>query len=229
MNEYAIEEALAMGKKHPLFQAITFVAAARDDDEYRNLHAIKVEKNELVYTLVATNGKRLHTAEFDPGMFEGDFDELMTGCYEVIAINAKTIVIARLPEDKQNFPKWRSLLPTAEKYREVNISSKTISRLGILSGCLLATDYATQACGFGCGLKKDDQANIEFSYIGGQWDPFMIKHELGRALVMPMRLDSHDEDASEDEEHDESTMTPEFESLKEEIEALKEEPEPAEA
>ncbi len=61
---------------------------------------------------------------------------------------------------------------------------------------LLNGDYVADAIGFGTVVKKTESAHIEFSADPITAGPFMIRHEVGTAVVMPMRI----EDAEEHQE-----------------------------
>lgn len=187
MNKYGKTPAEVIGEYHPLFKALLWTAAARSTDEERLvLNHIHVERDGLVYKIIATDGKRLHVATFDPGMFDDDIQGIEIGNYEVIAKSAKFIVIAA-NDDHMNYPDWRKVMPNQMLRHEASVCARTISKLGIITGTLLATDFVNDACGFGCGFKKDASVAIEYAAHpdGGG---FLIKHELGTAVVMPMRM-----------------------------------------
>jgi hypothetical protein len=158
--------------------------------------------------MVATDGKRLHLSEMDPGMFDDDIQPLLTGLYEVIAKSAKYIVIARNDEEDIKYPQWQQLLQDRDpEYYDI-VTSRSISRLGIRTGQLLATDFAIEACGLGHGFKKDEDVAIEYSPCpnGGG---FLITHELGKAIVMPLRM----HDMSEAPPKDDAQATPHIPGL----------------
>lgn len=206
MNKFGKTPAEVIGEYHPLFRALLWVAAARSSDEERLiLNHVAVQRDGLEYKIIATDGKRMHVATYDPGMFDDDIANIEIGLYEVIAKSAKFIVIAANDElELAKYPNWRSVLPSINTQYEERIESRTISKIGILSGTLLATDFAIEAVGFGCGHKKDAIVDVRFAanpHGGG----FLIEHELGTAVVMPMRMD-HDE--SEERPKDDAEATP---------------------
>lgn len=174
---------------HPLFKSLRWVASARskDDDRFILQH-VHVERRGMDYHIVATDGKRMHVGTFDPGMFDDDISEIAPGEYEVVACAAKKIVLAA-NDEAGNYPNWRQLMPEDLPVTREVVTRASISRLGIRSGVLLATDFVMDACGFGNGFGKDESVHVEFASErpGG---PFLIQHELGKAIVMPIRMDS---------------------------------------
>lgn len=217
MNKYGKTPAEVIGEFHPLFRSLIWVAAARSDDEARPiLNYILVQRAGLEYKIVATDGKRIHVATFDPGMFDEDIEPIEIGLYEVIAKSPKFIVISADDSlDHNKYPDWRKVVPPLNLKHSDTIESRTIAKLGIATGQLLATDFAIEAVGFGHGFKKDSTVSIEFaaSQDGGA---FVIKHELGTAAVMPMRL-VHD---AESPPKDDAEATPEIPGLSEPLQEL---------
>lgn len=198
MNKFGKTPAEVIGEYHPLFKSLLWVAAARSTDDTRFvINHIHVERDGLDYKIVATDGKRMHVATFDPGMFDDDIEKIDIGDYEVIAKSAKFIVIAA-NDEAGNYPSWRQVLPSQVLRHQDNVCARTISKLGITTGTLLATDFVTDACGFDCGFKKDASVSIEFAAHpnGGG---FLIKHELGTAVVMPMRMHEDVENPPKDD------------------------------
>jgi hypothetical protein len=182
---------------HPLFRSLLWVATARSkDDERHILQHVHIERDALNYYIVATDGKRMHVGTFDPGMFDTDISAIEPGEYEVVSKAAKKIVLAAA-DDAGTYPKWKSLLPDGLPVARDIVTRASISRLGIRSGVVLATDFVLEACGFGCGFGKDESVSVEFASEspGG---PFLISHELGKAIVMPLRMD--DDSATTEEE-----------------------------
>jgi hypothetical protein len=204
MNKYGKTPAEVIGEFHPLFKGLTFVAAARSTEEERLvLCHVLVERQGLEYHLVATDGKRLHKHTMD------DIEVVEPGLYEVIAKSSKYIVIAANDDlCSTKYPDWRKVVPSLKLKHEDSITSKNVSKLCITTGTLLATDYALQACGFGCGLKKDDHAHVHYAAHpdGGG---FVIEHDLGTAVVMPLRMESGDNAEAKDE----AEMTPQIPGL----------------
>lgn len=201
MNKYTKFPAIAIAELHPLFKGLLWVSAARSTDETRyvicNIH---IEKDESIWRLVATDGRRMHIHSFDPGLFEDDIDLIPEGLYEVVAKTSKVIVIAE-SECGEKYPNWRGVVPDYEPKTSVAITAQTISRLGIATGVLLAADFTIDAIGFGCGIKKDATAHIDFTACPTGPGAFVIGHELGKAIIMPMRLgDEQDETPKTDAE-----------------------------
>lgn len=175
---------------HPLFKGLLWVSVARSTDDTRYvLTHIHVEREGLKTHIVATDGKRVHVHTFDPGLFDGDITPIEPGNYEVIVRAGKKLVITPASDEELSFPNWRALLPTGHLafFREV-VTRASVGRIGIRSGVLLATDFALEACGFGHGFGKDESVHIEFA-SEGSGRPMVIRHELGKAIVMPMKLD----------------------------------------
>jgi len=208
MNKYAINETLTMGDMHPLYRGITWVAAARGTDETRQiLQYINVRRIGGEYKIAATDGKRLHLHAYDPGMIDTDFDELLTGNYEVVGKSSKHITLMRVDEQGSSFPEYDLLIPSYGHFHEDVFTIQTTSKLGIRTGILLATDFAQAACGFNCGFKKTETVAIRYQGLANH--PFIIKHEIGMAIVMPMKIS--DEDTTDvNTSQDESSMTPAF-------------------
>lgn len=182
---------------HPLFKSLRWVASARSkDDERFILQHVHVERLHMEYCIVATDGKRMHVGTFDPGMFDDDISAIEPGDYEVVACAAKKIVLAA-NDEAGNYPNWRQLMPDGLPVTGDVVTRASISRLGIRSGVLLATDFVLDACGFGNGFGKDDSVHVEFA-SEREGGPFLIQHELGKAIVMPIKMDS-DTAASEED------------------------------
>ena len=212
MNKFGITQSLTIGEFHPLFRSILWVSAARSDDETRlALTYVHVEREGLDYHIVATDGKRMHVSTFDPGMFDEDFESIEAGSYDVVAKSTKFIVVA-VAEDAPKFPNWRALMP-AKGEREMlseRVCSRTISALCIRTGVLLATDFLIDAIGYGNGFKKDSYVSVEFAQDPCGKGPFLIQHELGRAVVMPMGMRNQE---SAEPPKDDSEATPEIPSI----------------
>lgn len=194
---------------HPLFKGLLWVSVARSDDETRYaLQHVHVEQEGMLTHIVATDGRRIHIHTHDPGLFDNDIEEIEEGDYEVVAKSGKLLVITPADSPELKFPNWRSLLPDvpAPLYKRAVLSRDSISSLGMRSGALLATDFALEACGFGCGFGKDETVRIEY-FTEGNMQPMVIKHDLGKAIVMPMRMPGG-EDAETLDPRTEADMTP---------------------
>lgn len=194
---------------HPLFKGLLWVSVARSDDETRYaLQHVHVETEGMLTHIVATDGRRIHIHTHDPGLFDTDIEEIEDGDYEVVAKSGKLLVITPADSSDLKFPNWRALLPITHErlYKSAVVSRESISSLGMRSGVLLATDFALEACGFGCGFGKDETVRIEY-YTEGSMEPMAIKHALGKAIVMPMRMPGG-EDAETLDPRTEADMTP---------------------
>ncbi len=200
MNKFSKFPADVICELHPLFKGLLWVSAARSNDETRAVLAnVLVERDGMTCHLVATDGRRLHHHEFDAGLFDTDIDMIEPGQYEVITKTAKLIVIAPCAES-YNYPNWRLVVPDHVPQYSASVNSQTISRLGIATGVLLAADFVNDAIGFKHGMGKDSTVAIEFGSAGPR-EAFVITHELGKAIVMPLRMD----DATPQEEQKSDT------------------------
>jgi hypothetical protein len=212
MNKFSKFPAEVVCELHPLFRGLLWTSAARSTDETRPaLCLLNVEKKDGIWLVVACDGRRLHLHTFDPGLFDDDIDMLEPGLYEVIAKSTKFIVLA--PSQDFNataYPNWRAVVPEFTPEREDSINAQTISRIGIHTGVLLAADFTRDAIGFGYGRKKDDTVTIEYG-SKSKADPFVIVHDLGKAIVMPMKMHEGTEPAPESD----IEATPELTGMKE--------------
>lgn len=211
MNKFGITQSITVGEFHPLFRSLLWVQQARSHDETRMaLTFIEIENEGMNYNIIATDGKRMHVSTFDPGLFDDDFQRLDVGTYEVITKTGKLIVLAPV-DDAPKFPNWRAIMPEKGSRRkmEERICARTTSVMGIRTGVLLATDFAGQAIGFGFGYKKDAYVNVEFAPDPSGHGAFLIEHELGRAIVMPMSLHN----VAADQPKDDAEATPEMEAI----------------
>ena len=192
---------------HPLFRCILWAAQARSTDETRlALQHLHFEREGKVCKIVATDGKRLHVGTYDPGMLDDDIAVIEPGDYEVIAKTPKLIVLAPADPGDVSFPNWRGIIPgEANRLGSILLTRANVALVGMKTGRLLATDYAHQACGFGAGFGKDESVFVELSESGPE-SVVTIRHELGTAYVMPMRMD----DASEATPESEAAATPEI-------------------
>lgn len=221
MNKFSKFPADVICELHPLFKGLTWVACARSSDETRvAICHVFVEKNGTEWRLVATDGRRMHIHEFDAGLFDTDIDGLEPGLYEVVAKSSKFIVVAKSEElELKAYPNWRQVVPDFTPTRTDTFDARTLSKIGIRTGVLLASDFAADAIGFGSGYKKDDSVCVTYG-SAGNGSPFVITHELGKAIVMPMKLDDDDKaDPTAEKPETEADATPEFASIAKEIAA----------
>jgi hypothetical protein len=203
-------EAEVITALHPLFRGLQWVSVARSTDDTRfALQHVHIEKDGKQTHIVATDGKRIHIHTYDPGLLDGDITPIEDGDYEIITKAAKLIVIAPATDDDLNYPNWRALLPdTSTSFYEDVVTRASVGRIGIRSGVLLATDFACDACGFGCGFGKDESVSIRFSGTA-PGEAMTIKHDLGRAIVMPMRLSDAVTKGTDAEPPSDTDATPE--------------------
>jgi len=220
---------------HPLFKALKWVSAARSNDETREiLTYVRIEKVDFeqvggVWNLVATDGRRLHRHEFDPGLFDDDMDLLEAGLYEVVAKGPKFIVVSEVDAEAHRYPDWRGVMPTPGDLSEVYLGQRTLSKLAIETGVLLAGDFLSDAIGFGHGRKKDDLVMVDFEKDADPDAPFYLRHDLGTAVVMPLKQskgDVTDAEEGEPEPRDEKDQTPDFEAFADAFKAMKDALEP---
>lgn len=223
MNKFSKFEATVVCEMHPLFKGLLWVSAARSTDETREVITnIHIEREGLLCHIVATDGRRMHVHTFEPGMFDDDIAMIEPGLYEVIAKSGKLIVIAE-SECGENYPNWRKIIPDYEPTHNDALNKRIIAMMGIRTGVLLASDFVVDAIGFGHGRGKDDTVLVEY----GSPEPmaaFVIKHDIGKAIVMPMR--QTDENALNNEEipKSDAEATPDIPGL---TESQEEEKKPA--
>jgi hypothetical protein len=205
MNAFQKYTAEVLPKFHPLFAGLVWAASARSEDETRHvLNHLLVERdpeNDLITRIVATDGRRLHIHTYDAGLFDDDLCDQMLepGLWVVVAKSAKQIVITRSDEDL-TYPDWGRVNPDHNPTRTAAVNAQTVGIVSALTGNIYAVDFMRQACGFGAGAKSE---TVHITYGSeSPTSPMVIEHELGRALLMPIRLD--DEEA-EDEKS--ATMT----------------------
>lgn len=188
MNKFKFQ-ADVIGELHPLFKGLQWVCAARStDDERPVLNLINVEREGLMVKIVATDGKRLHVHTFDPGMFDDDIAMIQPGLYEVVAKTAKLIVVAE-PEDIYSYPNWKGVLPDHKTNERDVVTASSIGKIGIRTGVLLATDFTLDAIGFKHGRGKDESVAISYGHGGNKTGAFLIEHDLGTAVVMPLKME----------------------------------------
>lgn len=218
MNKFSKFPADVICELHPLFRGLLWVSAARSDDETRAvLNTVLIERNGLECTMVATDGRRLHVHMFDPGMFDDDIQMIEPGMYEVITKTAKLIVIAPA-EVGSEFPNWRKIVPDFTPTTTDFLNSRSISKIAIRTGVLMATDFVQEAIGFGCGRKKDETAVVTYG-TPDKDGPFIIQHDLGKAVVMPLRMD---EEKDGDEPKSETESTPDIPAIAGSLKAMQE-------
>ncbi len=200
MNAFGKTTGIILGKYHPLFAGLSFAAAARSDDETRYvLNHILVEQdaeNELITRIVATDGKRLHVHTYDAGLFDNDICDSMLdpGLYEIVAISKKFVVLCEPDAKDLTFPNWRMVMPvdgSIRKWQQDAVNDQTTSKICMRTGALFATDYLVDACA--CSFGKNKEQPVTY----GQETPttaLVIKHDLGKAMLMPMRFDNDVQD-----------------------------------
>lgn len=204
MNKFKFQ-ADVIGELHPLFKGLQWVCAARSTDDDRPvLNMINVERDGLTVKIIATDGKRLHVHTFDPGMFDDDIQMIEPGLYEVVAKATKLIVIAE-PEDSFNYPNWRNVMPDHKTSERDIITASSIGKIGIRTGVLLATDFTLDAIGFKHGRGKDESVAISYGHGVSKTGAFLIEHDLGTAVIMPLKM--------EDAEKGEVEATPYMEGM----------------
>lgn len=205
MNKFSKFQSDVICELHPLFRGLLWVSAARSTDETRFvLMNVSIEREGMVTRMIATDGRRLHVHEYDAGLFDDDIDLIPAGLYEIITKTPKLIVIAE-SDCGLTYPNWRNIIPPGEPAKQAIVSAQSIARLGILSGSLLATDFAVAAVGFGCGRKKDETALIHYAAPDGPNGAFVITHDIGKAIVMPIKQTDEDESSAEQKSDEEST------------------------
>lgn len=218
MNKFSKFPADVICELHPLFRGLVWASAARSDDETRaTLCNVLIEREGLNCVIVATDGRRLHVHTFDPGMFDDDIQMIEPGLYEVITKTAKLIVIAPA-DDGLNYPNWRKIVPEFTPKITDCLNGRSISKIAIRTGVLMATDFVQEACGFGCGRKKDDTAVVTYG-TPDKDGPFIIEHDLGKAIVMPLRME---DDKDGEEPKSEAESTPDIPAIAGSLKAMQE-------
>lgn len=204
MNKYSKFDATVVCEFHPLFKGLLWVAEARSHDETRYaITLINVERSGMEWKIVATDGRRLHVSTFDAGLFADDLDMVDTGLWEVITKTNRLIVIAPAEMDAK-YPDWRKIMPDPRPFYREQVSAETTSKLAVRTGVLLNSAFVADAIGFGTAIKKTELAHIEFSADPEKTGPFMIRHEIGTAVVMPLRLEEAEEHEAEDKPKEDS-------------------------
>jgi len=189
MNKHEITNALAIAEMHPLFKAISWVALATSDDESRHqLCQIRIEKAELIYDIVATDGRRLHHAKYDAGLFDTDICEIEPGNYIVISTSKKFAVIAK--SEIADYPNWKNVIPDHNAKNSVRVSARTTASICLATKKLMATDYLMDACGFGIACKKGDSLDIYYDCGNSDSDAVVMQNEIGVVVIMPMKFDA---------------------------------------
>lgn len=220
MDQTRITDALVIPKHYIAFDSIAFVCGAISKDENRFvLQHMEVARRGLVTSYAATDGKRLHVAEIDPGLFDDDIDVLDPGLYLVISKASRFIVLQK-SDAKVDFPNWRMLLGDHEigdnlaEVCEVLDSGK-IGEVMIRTERLLDTTYLAQAIGYGTSRKAGDLVHLNFEARedGG---PVVLAHDHGTALLMPMVRTEPDPTLKDDVSTHETAP---FEALKEAMQA----------
>jgi hypothetical protein len=191
MNAYQLTDAVVIPKGYIAFSSIAFICGAISDDEARYiLHHIEVTRDGLKTTFAATDGRRLHIAELNPGLFDDDIDSLDAGLYLLISRSAKFIVLKKSNEVR-TYPNWRSLLEGYDigdnlaEICEVGDAGK-IGEVMIRTEKLLDTAYLAEAMGYGTSRKKSESVHLNFETRPGT-GAVLISHDHGTALVMPLR------------------------------------------
>ncbi|MES2995879.1 MAG: hypothetical protein V4733_03625 [Verrucomicrobiota bacterium] len=189
MNKFEKIDCFAIGEMHPLFKGLGWVAAARSDDEERDaLQHVLIEREGETWHMVALDGKRLHHAEYDAGLFSDDLDMLGAGLWEVIVKNNKVIVVAESECAVSSFPDWRKTLPKSRPFYTDQVKNQTISKISMRTRALLNTDFVADAVGFGTICKKNDSMGVEY-FADGDDGPVCIKNDVGTAVLARMKIE----------------------------------------
>ncbi len=190
MNSSRIADAILIPKNYIAFPSISFVVGALSKDETREvLHHMEVTKEGLITRYAATDGRRLHVAELDPGLFEDDIDILDPGLYLLIAKSTKFIVLQKTDE-VMKFPDWKIILGDYEigdnlaEVCDVSDSGK-IGEVMIRTERLLDTGFLAQAMGYGLSRRPQEPVCVNFQARENN-GPVILAHDHGTALVMPM-------------------------------------------
>lgn len=209
MDPTRITDAIVIPKDYIAFNSIAFVCGAISKDETRLvLCHMEVARNGLVTSYAATDGKRLHVAELDPGLFDDDIDVLDPGLYLVVAKSSKFIVLQKT-EAQLSFPNWRMILGDYElgdnlaEVCDLEDSGK-IGEVMIRTGRLLDTAFLAAAMGYGTSRKATEHVGINFEAKDDN-GPVFIAHDHGTAVVMPMTRKEPDPELKDDVASHETT------------------------
>jgi len=190
MSISRITEAVVIPRHYIAFPSLSFVAGAISKDETRYvLNHIEVKKRGMISTYAATDGRRLHVAELDPGLFDDDIDVLEPGLYLLISKSTKFLVLQK-SEEKLQYPDWQIILGDYEigdnlaEVCEVADSGK-IGEVMIRTERLVDTSFLSAAMGYGTSRKATE--HVEINFEARPDGPVIIAHDHGTALVMPLR------------------------------------------
>lgn len=201
MSKYSKYQATVIEELHPLFKGLTWVASARSEDAERYaITCVKIERYGNEWKIVATDGRRVHVSTYDAGLFTEDLDMLDSGLYEVIA-NTKKLIVVAPAEIETVYPNWQSIIPEPRPYFREVVCQHSITKIGIRTGALLDTDFMIEAVGIGTIVKKGESADIEYSAGNTPADPVMIRHEIGMAVIMPLKLGETEEQEAESSDY----------------------------
>jgi hypothetical protein len=192
MSLTRITDAVVIPKHYIAFNNLAFVTGAISKDETRYvLNHIEVKRHGLRTTYAATDGRRLHVAELDPGLFDDDIDVLDPGLYLLISKSSKFIVLQKNTDEKMSYPDWKLILGSYEigdnlaEVCEVADSGK-IGEVMIRTERLVDTSFLAAAMGYGTSRKTTESVSLNFEAREDN-GPVIIAHDHGTALVMPLR------------------------------------------
>lgn len=200
-----ITDAVVIPKGYLAFDSLAFVTGAISKEEDRFvLHHIEITRRDLITVFAATDGRRLHLAQLDPGLFDDDIDVLDPGLYLLIAKSAKFIVLRKTTDTKLTYPDWRSLTGDYElgdNLAEVCsiADSGKIGEVMIRTGKLLDTAFLAAAMGYGSSRKPNSAVHLNFEVGNTEAAPVFLAHDHGTALVMPLRRTKEDSADGENE------------------------------
>jgi hypothetical protein len=186
-----ITDAIVVTKGWMAFPNLAFICGAISKDETRwVLNHIEVTKVGLRTVMAATDGRRLHLGEMDPGLFDDDVETLDPGLYLLISKSAKFIVLKKSDEG-MDYPNWRSLMggyAIGDNLAEVCSvgDSGKIGEVMIRTERLVDTAYLAAAMGYGTSRKNGEKVDLNFEARPDN-GPVIIAHDHGTALVMPLR------------------------------------------
>lgn len=193
MNQFERTPAYVYGCMHPIFKHLIWAAKARSDDDTRYvLQGIRVVRDGMMTKVMATDGRRAHVAVFDAGLFDDDVDEKLPddGLYEVVTGNKKQITLIENELDKNSYPHVERLFDTDEAtaYSDA-VNENTASKICMRSHVLLAGNFLKDACAF--GLLDGSECYIKHG--PSKATHYIIRHDLGTAIVMPIMWDQESE------------------------------------
>ena len=176
---------IEIGKKHPLFNAVSWVLRARSKDATRFvLQYLHAEDVETGMEIVCTDGKRMHCS-----LLAGNKETIPAGNYRVLKHTASVIWL--LTEvDRVTYPMWRQIKPdiTALTPKPVITDGRSESSLLEVAAYRFGKGFFNRAYLVDAAYILPKGAHEVMFYVSPDMHtPMVLTHTLGLAVVMPMR------------------------------------------